>query len=108
MDIVALFCDLDDFYQRFAPIWQKRLLPPAGRHRRREWGLSPSEILTLVVAFPASDYRTFKHFYQNQVCRYWRREFPALVSYQRFIEYLPSVLVLLAAYRETRLAASQV
>jgi hypothetical protein len=93
MDIVALFCDLDDFYQAFAPVWQKRLLPAPGRHRRRAVRLSASEIMTLVVVFQTSSYRTFKHFYLAEVCRHWRMEFPHLVSYQRLIECLPAVLV---------------
>ena len=66
MDIVALFCDLDDFYQAFAPAWQKQLLPAPGRHRRRACRLSASEIMTLVVAFQTSHYRTFKHFYREE------------------------------------------
>ena len=103
MDIVALFCDLDDFYQTFAPAWQQHLLPAPGRHRRRPSCLSLSEIMTLVIAFHDSDYRTFKHFYRKEVCRHWRAEFPDLVSYQRLIECLPSVLVPLAAYLRTRL-----
>jgi hypothetical protein len=99
MDIVALFCDLDDFYQAFAPTWQQHLLPAPGRHRRRASRLSPSEVMTLVIAFQDSDYRTFKHFYRKEVCRYWRAEFPHLVSYPRLIECLPAVLVPLAAYK---------
>jgi hypothetical protein len=66
MDIVALFCDLDDFYRAFAPVWQKHLLPAPGRHRRRSCRLSTSEIMTLVVAFQTSPYRNFKHFYVAQ------------------------------------------
>jgi hypothetical protein len=58
MDIVAWFCDLDDFYQAFAPIWQQHLLPAPGRHRRRMHRLSRSEIMTLVIAFHDSDYRS--------------------------------------------------
>jgi Transposase DDE domain len=103
MDIVALFCDLDDFYQAFTPAWQQRLLPAPGRHRRRTSRLSTSEIMTLLIAFHDSDYRTFKHFYCKEVCRHWRAEFPDLVSYQRLIECLPAVLVPLAAYLRTRL-----
>jgi len=103
MDIVALFCDLDDFYQAFAPTWQQHLLPSPGQHRRRPSRLSPSEIMTLVIAFHDSDYRTFKHFHRKEVCRHWRAEFPDLVSYQRLIECLPAVLVPLAAYLRTRL-----
>ena len=63
--------------------------------------------MTLVVAFQDSDYRTFKHFYRKQVCRYWRAEFPHLVSYQRLIERLPTVLVPLSAYLRTRLGATR-
>ena len=107
MDIVALFCDLDDFYQAFAPAWQQRLLPAPGRHRQRTQRLSSSEIMTLVVAFQDSDYRTFKHFYQKHVCRHWQSEFPDLVSYSRLIECLPAVLVPLAAYLQTRLGTTR-
>jgi hypothetical protein len=103
VDIVALFCDLDDFYQAFAPAWQQHLLPAPGRHRRRACRLSTSEMMTLVIAFHDSDYRTFKHFYRKEVCRSWRAEFPHLVSYQRLIECLPAVLVPLSAYLQTRL-----
>ena len=62
-----------------------------------------SEIMTLVIAFHDSDYRTFKHFYRKEVCRHWRAEFPPLVSYQRLLECLPTVWVPLSAYLQTRL-----
>jgi len=104
--MVALYCDLDDFYQRFAPAWQQHLLPAPGRHRCRTSHLSPSEVMTLVVLFQTSHYRTFKHFYLDQVCRHWKTDFPALVSYQRLIECLPSVLVALAAYLRLRLGVT--
>jgi hypothetical protein len=103
MDMVALVCDLDDFYQAFSPAWQQHLLPAPGRHRRRPSCLSTSEMMTLVIAFQTSVYRTFKHFYLAEVCRHWRTEFPTLVSHQRLIECLPAVLVPLAAYLQTRL-----
>ena len=103
MDIVALYCDLDDFYQAFAPAWQQHLLPAPGQRRQRASRLSTSEVMTLVVAFQDSDDRTFKHFYRKQVCRQWQAEFPALVSYSRLIECLPAVLVPLSAYLRTRL-----
>lgn len=106
MDMVALFCDLDDFYQAFAPVWQKRLLPAPGRPRRRAVRLSVSEIRTLVVAFQTSPYRTLKHFYWAEVCCHWRTEFPPLVSYQRLVECLPAVLAPLAADLQTRLATT--
>ena len=91
--MVALFCDLDDCYRAFAPTWHRRLWPAPGRHRRRPGRLSSREILTLVVSFPTAHYRSCKHFYLAEVCRYGRAEFPPLVSYQRLIECLAAVLV---------------
>jgi Transposase DDE domain len=82
-------------------------LPAPGRHRRRPTRLSLSEIMTLVIAFHDSDYRTFKHFYRKEVCRHWRAEFPTLVSYSRLVECLPAVLVPLSAYLHTRLGATR-
>jgi Transposase DDE domain len=107
LDIVALFGDLDDFYQAFAPTWQQRLRPAPGPHRQRASRLSVSEIMTLVIAFQDSDYRTFKHFYLKQVCRHGQSEFPALVSYSRLMECLPAVLVSLSAYLRTRLGRTR-
>jgi hypothetical protein len=107
VDIVALFCDLDDFCQSFVPLWKRTLLPSPGRHRNRSSRLSPSEIMTLLVAFHDSNYRTFKHFYQRHVCGHWQSEFPALVSYSRFVEQIPSVLAPLAVYLHTRLGSTQ-
>ncbi len=40
----------------------------------------------------------FKWFYNHLVCSYWRKAFPALVSYNRFVEWMPSVLLPLCAY----------
>jgi hypothetical protein len=107
VDIVALFCDLDDFCQTFEPRWQARLLPSPGVHRQRRCGLALSELLTLLVAFHSSDYRTFKHFYLNEVCAHWRAEFPHLPSYTRLVERIPSALVPLSVYLRSRLGQTR-
>jgi hypothetical protein len=57
--------------------------------------------MTLVVAFHLSHDRTFKHFYQH-VHRYWRAEFPRLVSYPRFVALQPYWLVPLCLYLNRR------
>ncbi len=57
--------------------------------------------MTILIAFHSSGYRNFKTFYREQVCRYWRSEFPGLVSYQRFVEFMPSTLLPLCAYLRT-------
>ena len=104
MSILDLFCAVDDFWQAFAPRWEHELLG-AGRRRRRAAALHPSEVMTIVVAFHQSHYRTFKAYYTEHVQVHWRAEFPHLVSYARYVALVPRVLVPLTAYLHTRLGA---
>jgi Transposase DDE domain len=103
MDILPIFCDIDDFCRRFEPIWHTRLLPTPGQKRHRASTLALSEIMTILVLFHASGYRTFKWFYVRHVSLQLRADFPRLVSYQRFVELTQAALVPLGAYLETRL-----
>ena len=102
MSILDLFCSVDEFWQWFAPQWERELLASGTRQRRRATRLHPSEILTIAILFQQSGYRPFKAFYTQHVQVYLRSEFPQLVSYQRFIELLPRVLVPLTVYLHTQ------
>jgi len=99
--LLELFCDVDDFCQAFLPIWQKQLITSGEIKRQRTRSLSESEIMTILIAFHQSHYRNFKAYYAEKVLPQWRSEFPRLVSYSRFVEYIPSVLVPLAVYLHT-------
>jgi hypothetical protein len=90
MSVLELFCHVDDFWHAFAPGFrayqvQARVIK---RHRRRH--LAESEVMTILIAFHQSHYRTFTAYYLEHVCVAWRAEFPALVSYARFMELIPS------------------
>ena len=93
-----LFCTVDDFCQAFEPSWRKRLLKVGLHARERARQLSLSEIMTVMIAFHQQRYRTFKDYYTKHVCCYWQTAFPALVSYQRFVSWMPSALLPLCAY----------
>ena len=102
MNIVSLFCEIHDFFMRYETHLSTHGLPdtppePRGRPRR----LHPSEVMTILIAFHQSNYRTFKHFYQKHVCVYYRAEFPQLVSYSRFVQLKKEVLRLLTFYLST-------
>ena len=88
MSLLELFCAVDDFCQAFAPKWQQRLLGQVLRQRRREPKLSLSERMTIIIHFHQSRYRTFKDYYVRHVCVHLRQEFPALVSYTRFVQLM--------------------
>lgn len=99
--LIELFCDVDDFCQTFVPVWQKQLLSAGEIRRRRERSLSISEIITILIHFHQSHYRNFKAYYTDYVLVRLRSEFPGLVSYNRFVEFIPSVLLVLSAYLRT-------
>jgi hypothetical protein len=96
--ILSLFCSVDDFWQEFEPTWQTTLLTTTSRKRRRAGMMHPSEIMTLLILFHQSGYRTFKGFYCSYVCQHLRQEFPTLLSYGRFVCWIPQLLVPLCTY----------
>ena len=105
MNIITLFCEIDDFFLAYEKWVSTQCLPETtpletrGRPRR----LHPSEVTTILIAFQQSNYRTFKHFYLKHVCVYWRAEFPHLVSYSRFVQLQKEVLTVLTFYLSTHL-----
>ena len=98
MSLLELFVSVDDFCQVFLPVWERTLLEAGSRKRRRAGQLSVSEMMTIIIYFHQSHYRTFKAYYTEHVCQHLRGEFPKLVSYERFVILMPSVLGPLSAY----------
>lgn len=98
--LTTLFVLVDDFCKDFMPEWEKHLLENNVKQRRRGGNLSPSEIMTICIHFHQSHYRTFKHYYNDYVCKHLRQQFPALVSYERFVTLMKSVLVPLCFFRQ--------
>lgn len=75
------------------PILENHLLTNGTIQRRRSRSLWTSEVMTILIHFHQSHYRDFKAYYCEHVQKHLRGEFPVLVSYQRFVEYIPSVLI---------------
>ena len=100
--LLELFCDVDDFCQEFLPMWQKQLVMAGVSRRQRERSLRVSEIMTILIHFHQSHYRDFKAYYTDYVLERLRGEFPKLVSYTRFVEFIPSVLLPLCIYLRTK------
>ena len=105
MSIISLFCEIDDFFLAFEKYIAAHQLPRThplekrGRPRR----LHTSEVMTLLVNFHQSQYRTFKDYYLKHVCLYLRWAFPKLVSYNRFVALMSEALFPLSVYLYTRL-----
>jgi hypothetical protein len=96
--LLELFVSVDDFCQDFLPFWERKLLEDGSKKRRRSGQMRVSEIITIIIYFHQSQYRNFKAYYTDHVCKQLRAEFPKLVSYERFVILMPSVLGPLSAY----------
>jgi len=86
LDITKLFCSVDDFWKSFKFHWYKKQIgyKPS---RGPTCNLSMSEIMTIMILFHQSNYRTFKYFYYFLLENY-KKAFPKLPSYSRFVYLL--------------------
>lgn len=96
LDITTLFCSVDDFWKSFKFYWHKKQIgyKPS---RGPTCSLSMSEIMTIMILFHQSNYRTFKYFYFFLLENY-RKEFPKLPSYSRFVSLQKKCFIPLFAY----------
>jgi hypothetical protein len=103
LDVTEIFCHVDDFCQFFEAHWQRQAqLPSMPGERRSSSRMSLSEVMTIVIAFHGSGFRTLKEFYTLCVRPHWHQAFPNLVSYTRFVELMPWCLMLLSCFLHTR------
>ena len=100
LDLTAHFCKIDDFVMRPE---NSLLLADPTRQRNRSSSLSVSEIMTILVYFHHSNYRTFKHFYLKCLVPHHRCDFPGLPSYNRFVERIGAGLTALCAFLQANL-----
>jgi transposase len=98
MSLLELFCHVDNFCLALEPVWRREQLASGAIQRQRRRQLCLSEIMTILIYFHQSHYRNFKAYYHEHVLAHLRSEFPGLVSYSRFLEFMPSALLPLCAY----------
>jgi hypothetical protein len=97
MDLATLYCNVDDFWKSFKKEWDKYLINNGKAKRGPEPKLSISEMMTIVILFHQSNYRTFKHFYEY-VVKYLKKDFPNLISYSHFVHSMKNLFLPLLAY----------
>lgn len=99
--LLMLFCLVDDFCQLFMPEWNKQMLSSGLKKRNKPCRLSVSEIMTLFIHFHQMRFRDFKSYYHFYAKNQLANHFPGLLSYNRFIELLPSISVPLCVFLQT-------
>jgi len=86
VDILSLFCEIDDFCKMFEKVWRTRQLAGKKKRRNRATRLSQAEVMTILVLYHQSGYKNLKSFYLREIVRRHHSEFRGLVSYNRFVE----------------------
>jgi hypothetical protein len=99
MKLTELFCNIDDFVKElntknieFSHQKSKRGVPAK---------MSLAELMTIIIAYHASNHRNFKAFYFF-IKNYHQKGFPQLISYNRFVEWMPYCLIPLCAYLKSK------
>ena len=96
--ITEIFCIVDEFCKEYDQVVDKHLL---GNPAKRPLVMSKSEIITIMITFQLSGFRTFKHFYLYYLQKHMQKEFPKTVSYNRFTELMQQNLMPLTLFLKT-------
>jgi len=98
IEFTEIFCFVDDFLQELEISEERQLTRPGCKGKAaRMVSMTTSEILTILLTYPATHFACFKYYYHHMI-RYHHADFPNLLSYSRFIQLMPRYLVLLAAF----------
>jgi hypothetical protein len=101
-DLTVLYCNVDDFWKQLRGEWHRHLIETGNGRRGPEPALSVSEMMTIVILFHQSNYRTFKHFY-GYISDHFRSYFPKMITYDRFVYTMKALFIPLFAYLLHRL-----
>lgn len=105
-NLTKIFCEIDDFCIEFEEKLRKSLISDGKTHRNRKSMMSYSEVMTILIAFHQSNYRSLKCFYLSFVREYMKNEFPSCVSYNRFVELTQKCLLPLTIFLKMRALGS--
>lgn len=96
--LTDIFCQIDDFCNSFDSKYRHFFLNDLKKKRRKACSISLSEMMTIVVLFHMSGYKTFKDFYLLCVCRELKTYFPKMLGYSRFVHIMDRSLMPLTVF----------
>jgi hypothetical protein len=84
MNLTTIFYYTDEFSKLFEKEFSIRVLSDGKNIRKRQSSLKLSEVMTIVIYYQQSGYKTFKDYYTRNT--ELKSAFPGLTSYNRFVE----------------------
>lgn len=103
--LLEIFCKVDDFCKELSTMdVQIKRINSSKKHRNRKGKLELSEIITILIFYQLYGAKDFKHFYINTLMSHYKKDFPDLISYSRFVQLIPRALLpLLLFLKHTRM-----
>lgn len=102
MDLVELFCDIDDHVKALGTSSRGCFLTSKTRRSGTAPRMSLSEIMTIVIWYHSSGFKNFKRFYLCLVQQH-SKDFPNLLSYTRFLDWVPYCLLPISSFLKSRM-----
>lgn len=101
--LLEIFYHADEFCKEFHAACEGASLSKNTSQitRNKQFTLSDSEVITILVAFHLGGFRNLKHFYTQYVQVHLTPEFPETVSYNRFVELQKKVFLVMFIYLKT-------
>ena len=96
--ITEIFCLVDEFCKEYDSIVENHML---GNPAKRPSIMTKSEVITIMILFQLSGFRTFKHFYIYYLQKHMKDDFPNTVSYNRFTELMQQSLMPMTLFLKT-------
>lgn len=101
--VMEIFFSADEFLKEFEAAYAAGPKKLSSKKRRNRKGrMSPSEIITILICFHFSGYRTFKFYYMDVILGKWKSLFPNALSYNRFVEVQPRCFMAAMAFLQSR------
>lgn len=106
--LIEIFYNADEFCKEFVTMLAAKIKQIGNKKQRTRAGkLSLSEIITILIFYQLYGAEDFKHFYMNTMLRHYKKDFPDLVSYARFVRLIPRALCpMLMFLKHTRMGSN--
>ncbi len=103
--LVEIFFKVDNFCKELlTAAVQNKAIRGSKKQRNRKGKLTLSEIITILIFYQLYGAEDFKHFYINMLMNHYKKDFPDLVSYPRFVRLIPRALMpMLLFLKHTRM-----
>jgi len=96
-DLVTIFYEIDNFCKEF-----ELQIKVGNKKRNRSMSLTMGEVMTLSIWYHYAGHTTFKDYYTKYVQVHLTKEFPKLVSYNRFIELRKTIVIPMLIFLYTK------